>query len=172
MLEGLFATARARIRQRDVVRPAAGTAPALADRGMSGPKLVLVLSYRKAGHLRLPCAAGRSKNTRPPPATRWCSRSSAEAAIAAIGPGLERAGRVLVLVLWSFYSPDPEALAAELAAIKAAAPGALHVAGGVHATAEPVQTLDAGWDIAAVGEGETTLLALADARGGRPASPA
>ena len=31
--------------------------------------------------------------------------------------------------------------------------GVLHVAGGVHATAEPVQTLDAGWDIAAVGRG-------------------
>src|SRR6185369_11670294 len=49
--------------------------------------------------------------------------------------------------------------------IKAAAPGAVHVAGGVHATAEPVQTLDAGWDLAAVGEGETTLLALVDAKG-------
>jgi B12-binding domain/radical SAM domain protein len=72
-----------------------------------------------------------------------------------------------VLVLWSFYSPDAAALAAELAQIRSLAdgPGVLHVAGGVHATAEPVQTLDAGWDVAAVGEGEATLLALDDARG-------
>jgi len=68
-------------------------------------------------------------------------------------------------VLWSFYSPDAAALAVELASIKAAAPGAVHVAGGVHATAEPVQTLDAGWDVAAIGEGETTLLRLVDAGG-------
>jgi hypothetical protein len=39
----------------------------------------------------------------------------------------------------------------EVQAIKAAAPGAVHIAGGVHATGEPVQTLDAGWDVAAVG---------------------
>lgn len=52
-------------------------------------------------------------------------------------------------------------------AIKAAAPGAIHIAGGVHATAEPVQTLDAGWDVAALGVGESTLLNLVD-NGGDP----
>jgi radical SAM superfamily enzyme YgiQ (UPF0313 family) len=35
----------------------------------------------------------------------------------------------------------------------------------VHATAEPVQTLDTGWDVAAIGEGEATLLNLVDAGG-------
>jgi len=35
----------------------------------------------------------------------------------------------------------------------------------VHATAEPVQTLDAGWDVAAIGEGETTVRKLVDAGG-------
>jgi radical SAM superfamily enzyme YgiQ (UPF0313 family) len=44
-------------------------------------------------------------------------------------------------------------------------PNVTHLAGGVHATAEPVQTLDAGWDMAAIGEGESTLLALVDAKG-------
>ncbi|GIF08912.1 type II toxin-antitoxin system prevent-host-death family antitoxin [Actinoplanes siamensis] len=34
-----------------------------------------------------------------------------------------------------------------------------------HATAEPVQTLDAGWDMAAIGEGQSTLLSLVDAKG-------
>ena len=74
----------------------------------------------------------------------------------------------MTLVLWSFYSPDAGAIAAELAAVRAAAPGpagslVLHVAGGVHATAEPQHVLDYGWDLAAIGEGEATMLALVPA---------
>jgi hypothetical protein len=54
-------------------------------------------------------------------------------------------------VLWSFYSLDA-ALAEELRRIRELADGPTvpHLGGGVHATAEPVQTLDAGWDMAAV----------------------
>ncbi|GAA3338405.1 TIGR04013 family B12-binding domain/radical SAM domain-containing protein [Amorphoplanes nipponensis] len=87
--------------------------------------------------------------------------STAEHIRAALATGAK------VLVLWSFYSPDAAALAEELALVRRLAdgPSVLHIAGGVHATAEPVQTLDAGWDIAAVGEGETTLLKLVDAVG-------
>ena len=74
----------------------------------------------------------------------------------------------MTLVLWSFYSPDAGAMAAELAAVRAAAPGpagslVLHVAGGVHATAEPQHVLDYGWDLAAIAEGEATTLALVPA---------
>ena len=73
-----------------------------------------------------------------------------------------------VLVLWSFYSPDADAMVAELAAVRAATPGAaaprvLHIAGGVHATAEPQHVLDSGWDLCAIGEGESTILALVTA---------
>ena len=73
-----------------------------------------------------------------------------------------------VLVLWSFYSPDTDAMVAELAAVRAATPGAaaprvLHIAGGVHATAEPQHVLDSGWDLCAIGEGESTILALVTA---------
>jgi B12-binding domain/radical SAM domain protein len=69
------------------------------------------------------------------------------------------AGRVLVL--WSFYSPDAEDMAAELATVKALSGGrGLHIAGGVHATAEPQQVIDAGWDLAGIGEGESTIIAL------------
>ncbi len=76
-----------------------------------------------------------------------------------------------VLVLWSFYSPDADAMAAELAAVRALEDrdGVLHIAGGVHATAEPQQVIDAGWDLAGVGEGESTIVALVEAlRGGDP----
>lgn len=73
-----------------------------------------------------------------------------------------------VLVVWSFYSPDAPAMAAELAAVRAATPPSsrarvLHIAGGVHATAEPQHVLDSGWDLAALGEGESTILALVTA---------
>lgn len=68
----------------------------------------------------------------------------------------------LPVVAWSFYSPDFPAAAADLAWIRARAAGAaaLHVAGGVHATAEPRQTLSAGFDMVALGEGETTIVEL------------
>ena len=68
-----------------------------------------------------------------------------------------------VLALWSFYSPDFEAAAEDLAAVKAAAPGALHIAGGVHATAEPLATLRAGFDLVVVGQGEHTTVAIVTA---------
>ncbi|NUO52557.1 MAG: TIGR04013 family B12-binding domain/radical SAM domain-containing protein, partial [Polyangiaceae bacterium] len=46
----------------------------------------------------------------------------------------------------------------------------VHIAGGVHATAEPAQTLRAGFDLVALGEGERTIidLVLAKAAGTDP----
>jgi B12-binding domain/radical SAM domain protein len=64
---------------------------------------------------------------------------------------------------WSFYSPDFAAAAEALRSVKAGAPGATHLAGGVHATAEPLQTLRAGFDLVAVGEGERTAARLVGA---------
>jgi B12-binding domain/radical SAM domain protein len=125
--------------------------------------LVLVLRYRKAVTYGLHVLLGALETHKTPTAYDVRFAQTVDVAVAEIRAGLARARRVLVL--WSFYSPDAAALAEEVAAIKAAAPGAVHVAGGVHATAEPVQTLDAGWDVAAVGEGETTLLSLVDAGG-------
>jgi B12-binding domain/radical SAM domain protein len=70
---------------------------------------------------------------------------------------------------WSFYSPDFARAAEDLAWVKARAAGGgvVHLAGGVHATAEPLATLRAGFDVACVGEGETTFreLVAAWARG-------
>jgi B12-binding domain/radical SAM domain protein len=125
--------------------------------------LAIVLRYRRAvtyGHHTLLAAL---EEHRTDTAYEVSFAVDADECADQIARSRGRAARVLVL--WSFYSPDAAALAAELALVKARAPGAVHVAGGVHATAEPVQTLDAGWDIAAVGEGEATLLALVDARG-------
>ena len=72
-----------------------------------------------------------------------------------------------VLVLWSFYSPDAEAMAVELSAVRALAdrPGVLHIAGGVHATAEPQQVIDAGADLDIPDANGVTALQHAEARG-------
>ncbi|MEV6692660.1 TIGR04013 family B12-binding domain/radical SAM domain-containing protein [Micromonospora sp. NPDC051196] len=132
---------------------------------MEAAELVLVLRYRKAVTYGLHVLLGALETHQT--STRYEVRfgDTPEATAAHIRDAATTASRVLVL--WSFYSPDAHALAQELAEIRALAdaPNVTHVAGGVHATAEPVQTLDAGWDIAAVGEGETTLLHLVDAVG-------
>lgn len=74
---------------------------------------------------------------------------------------------------WSFYSSDFSVSASDLAWVRARAEGALHVAGGAHASAEPLQTLRAGFDLAALGEGEATAVELfaALADGALPVGP-
>lgn len=66
---------------------------------------------------------------------------------------------------WSFYSPDFAKTVRDLERVKEKTTGldVLHVAGGVHATAEPLATLRAGFDLAAIGEGELTARALLSA---------
>ncbi len=68
------------------------------------------------------------------------------------------------IALWSFYSPDFAAAARDLAVVKASSAGdVLHIAGGVHATAEPLATLEGGFDLVVIGEGEHTLVELVHA---------
>lgn len=65
------------------------------------------------------------------------------------------------VVAWSFYTASFPEVAAELATVrKGTGAGALHVAGGPHATASPGEVLGAGFDFVAIGEGEETLPAL------------
>lgn len=72
-----------------------------------------------------------------------------------------RAAGDAVAVAWSFFSADVAEVARELAQVRAEAPGdVLHLAGGVHATAEPEATLALGFDLVARGEGEETLPAV------------
>jgi B12-binding domain/radical SAM domain protein len=67
-----------------------------------------------------------------------------------------------VVVGWSFTTPGLAAAAAERREVGSPRSGGtvLHVAGGPHPTADPTGTLTAGFDLAAVGEGEETLVAL------------
>ncbi|TQS44498.1 TIGR04013 family B12-binding domain/radical SAM domain-containing protein [Cryptosporangium phraense] len=125
--------------------------------------VALVLRYRKANTYGHHALLGALEAEPPDTPFTVAFATSPEATASAIAEGLRTADRVLVL--WSFYSPDAPALAVELATIRTLVDDdrVLHVAGGVHATAEPQQVLDAGWDVAAIGEGETTLLRLVDA---------
>ncbi|WP_084955627.1 TIGR04013 family B12-binding domain/radical SAM domain-containing protein [Thermoactinospora rubra] len=117
-------------------------------------RVSVVVRYRKAvtyGVHTLMAALG--------PADVRLGRTPEETAAAIDGSDADR-----VLVLWSFYSPDAFAMAEELARVKAltSREGVLHIAGGVHATAEPQHVVDCGWDLAAIGEGESTIVSLVE----------
>jgi len=63
------------------------------------------------------------------------------------------------LVCWSFYSPQFNQIRRELQHIRQqTGPHTIHLAGGVHATAEPLQTLVAGFDYVGIGEGEQIIV--------------
>ncbi|MDX2092894.1 MAG: TIGR04013 family B12-binding domain/radical SAM domain-containing protein [Kofleriaceae bacterium] len=68
--------------------------------------------------------------------------------------------RGTAIVAWSFYSVDAVRAAEELAWLRGNAGLALHVAGGVHATAETAATLVAGFDVVIAGEGEAAFVEL------------
>jgi len=66
-----------------------------------------------------------------------------------------------VVVAWSFYSPSFPECADELRRLReCVGPRFLAIAGGVHATAEPLETLRGGFDQLCVGEGEVALTEL------------
>ncbi|MCC6673311.1 MAG: TIGR04013 family B12-binding domain/radical SAM domain-containing protein [Planctomycetes bacterium] len=120
----------------------------------------VVWSYRRTGKFAFHVLTGalESDPARPAPPIEFAI--GPDHVVRAVRAAL--AGGHPVLVGWSFYSPDFLAMAAELRAMRAQIedPRVLHVAGGVHATAEPLATLEAGFDLVAVGEGEHTIRAL------------
>jgi B12-binding domain/radical SAM domain protein len=101
--------------------------------------------------------------TREVPVVFAKSRTELATAIAAA----RQAGR-RPIVAHSFYSTDARRAGEELVWLRANAADALHVAGGVHATAEPAATLAMGFDVVIAGEGEHAFIelvaAVADAR--------
>ncbi len=69
------------------------------------------------------------------------------------------------LVLWSFYSPQFIEVSERVKDARRieGADNVIHLAGGVHASAEPWQTLRAGFDYVAVGEGEQIIVDVVQA---------
>jgi B12-binding domain/radical SAM domain protein len=66
------------------------------------------------------------------------------------------------VVVWSFYSCDADCTEEDLHWIQQQTQGvpSFHLAGGVHASAEPRDTLAMGFDLIALGEGEYTVVAI------------
>jgi len=107
--------------------------------------------------------------------------STASVPVAFVPPGPRLVAAVLeamregpVVVGWSFTTPGLPAAAearTEFSRTFGDRGTVLHLAGGPHPTADPGGTLEAGFDLAAIGEGEETLVALLArlAEGGRPA---
>jgi B12-binding domain/radical SAM domain protein len=134
--------------------------------------ITVVWAYRRTGKFAFHVLTG-ALATDPRTANIAIQFANGVAAVAAaILEALARDHRVLVG--WSFYSPDAAAMTAELQAVRAKVDDArvLHICGGVHASAEPLATLRAGWDLVAIGEGEQLIrdLVAAIADGGDPST--
>ncbi|MCU0656417.1 MAG: TIGR04013 family B12-binding domain/radical SAM domain-containing protein [Polyangiaceae bacterium] len=125
--------------------------------------VAVVVLYRKTARTSFNALVGAQETVpelAPIPVHFAPDAAAIQAAIAA-----ERAAGRRVLVGWSFYSPEvfeiDEMLRSTLDAC--GREGVIHIAGGVHASAEPLATLRMGFDLVAVGEGETTWIRLLQA---------
>lgn len=124
--------------------------------------LTVVWAYRRTGKFAFHVLTGALETDARTAAVPIEFGNGVEAVVAAGMAALAAHRGARVLVGWSFYSPDFAAMRAELAAVRAhlTDPRVLHVAGGVHAAAEPEATLRAGWDLVALGEGERLVREL------------
>lgn len=115
----------------------------------------VVWAYRRTGKFAFHVLTGALESDARTAAAPIVFANGVAAVVAAVRQALASSS-ARVLVGWSFYSPDAPAMFAELAAVKAQIgdPRVLHVCGGVHASAEPLATLQAGFDLVAIGEGE------------------
>jgi B12-binding domain/radical SAM domain protein len=126
----------------------------------SSPPVILILNYQKIGKQALNVIAGALETDPSTQDTPVVLAKTLEHLVAAIRDALAAAQRVVVG--WSFYSPGFLENARALQAVRAQVDSSrvVHLAGGAHASAEPEQTLRAGFDRVAVGEGEQIIVDL------------
>ncbi|MFZ5440411.1 MAG: TIGR04013 family B12-binding domain/radical SAM domain-containing protein [Myxococcota bacterium] len=123
---------------------------------MSG--VSVIFSFRYPGKYALTALTGALEGARLSEVTLHHPRELATLR-QTVAAELDRGQRVIVA--WSFYSPSFPECAEELRALREAEPRPfLAIAGGVHATAEPLQTLRAGFELICIGEGELALVEL------------
>ncbi|MBX7101652.1 MAG: TIGR04013 family B12-binding domain/radical SAM domain-containing protein [Myxococcaceae bacterium] len=124
---------------------------------MEGPSpLTLVMSDRSPGRFAF-TALIAALDAAPEPGLEVVTPRTPEQLLTEVRRAGATGGRLVVA--WSFYSSSFPECAAELAWLRAEVPEIpfLAIAGGVHATAEPAQTLAAGFDLVCIGEGERAL---------------
>lgn len=117
--------------------------------------VTLVFSYRTPGRYAFNVLAGALEPLEERGGLTLAFAVDVDAMRTAIDEALARGDAVAAL--WSFYSPGLPEAAEMLAALRAKERPFLSIAGGVHATAEPAETLEAGFDFVAQGEGEWTI---------------
>ncbi len=120
----------------------------------------LVVARRRTARFGLYAVAGAVEARTVESRARLRVANGREAVLAAAREALDGGGPGAVA--WSFYSAGFREVAAEVAWIRARldSPRLLHLAGGPHASAEPGETLRAGFDLVAIGEGEATTAEL------------
>ncbi|KPJ95133.1 MAG: hypothetical protein AMJ55_04625, partial [Gammaproteobacteria bacterium SG8_15] len=123
----------------------------------------LVLNYQQTGKYALNVVAGSIMTRRDLRDTSIYFSKNLEELTGHINDAQRQSQTVIVG--WSFYSPQFKTISKDLNYIKQQSSYAnvLHLAGGVHATAEPLQTLNAGFDLVAIGEGEQIICDLLSA---------
>ena len=125
--------------------------------GMAPDPLTLVLVRARPGRAALAVLAGAVE--------AHAATAGVRVRVAAPGAALDRAVAESsttgpVVVAWSLSSADAPAASGDLERARGAGGTALHVAGGPHPTADPEGTLRLGFDLAAGGEGEETVVQL------------
>lgn len=131
----------------------------------SGDGLAIIFRYRKTNTYG-PHVVLAALDVEPPPGPYTVELAKDAHETAALVHAAVAAGRT-ALVVWSFYSPDFASAVDELRVVRRETQvdqsRVIHIAGGVHATAEPLVTLRSGFDVVAIGEGEATFASLVGA---------
>jgi hypothetical protein len=105
----------------------------------------VVWAYRRTGKFALHALTGALETDARTAAVPITFANGVDAVVTAVQQALA-GGEARVLVGWSFYSPDFGPMAEELRQHERVGDArVVHVAGGVHASAEPEATR-AGWD--------------------------
>jgi B12-binding domain/radical SAM domain protein len=132
-----------------------------------GAELDLVVRYRKGQTYGVHALIAALETEPPSVPYRLHLARTVEEVTERVRTGVSAGRRVLTA--WSFYSPDAPGVQKELVQVRGGATSGsgrvVNLAGGVHATAEPLATLRSGFDAVAIGEGEATFTAVVDAFG-------
>lgn len=134
-----------------------------AGRGIiTGVNTTLVFAHRYPGKYAFNVLAGALEGRGSDPGLTLVFARERDEMQRALSEAIERGDAVAGL--WSFYSPGLPDAAEELREIRKVLGNErfVSIAGGVHATAEPRETLEAGFDFVATGEGEHTILGLVE----------
>lgn len=120
--------------------------------------LTLVFNYKQTNTYAIHVIVGALETALDSEHFRVTFSRTPEGIVSAVKEALDRDNKVIVA--WSFHSPQFIETLAELKLIKSQVndPRVIHLAGGVHATAEPEETLQVGFDFVAIGEGEKTII--------------